>query len=66
MSPAVRRRPPGWRAVMALAAVLACMGCGAHSPARARVPEFSGPTMGTVYKVKVVLPEPGTADPATL
>jgi thiamine biosynthesis lipoprotein len=51
---------------MALAAVLACMGCGAHSPARARVPEFSGPTMGTVYKVKVVLPEPGTADPATL
>jgi len=66
VSSASFRAHPAWRAAAALAILVACAGCGRGTPARARVPEFSGSTMGTVYKVKVVLPDPAAADLAAL
>ncbi len=51
----------GWATAVCIV-LLACLGCGQGATVHERVPEFSGATMGTVYKVKVVLPDPAGMD----
>ncbi|HOD49705.1 MAG TPA: FAD:protein FMN transferase [Candidatus Hydrogenedentes bacterium] len=52
-----------WRVATALVILLlACAGCRDRVPIHERVPEFSGTTMGTVYKAKVMLPDPAGTD----